>query len=453
MNAPPPPSTQSFVDALYTEFLQRGVSYFFPESRLVVNGPAEEYSAEVTYPARDSTYQFDWLGLRYTLVQSGQPLSPDQKRLLKGIGLVLSTRYRLLQKKDLAAQGFRLFRGQPEDRYVSAFLERAPHLDPQSAAETPDRISSVIEVMRVSALTTYENRRIVTGVLLFGPLPDSCHDEPGRPADALPYTSALTSIRSFHRLSDGLQTMALVDRDGLLVELVDVQNWARPYAAMDLPVPSSARYEAHSRATLCGGHICLVLTPNGEIKIFSQGTQTFRFLDGRWMLTDAMDKYQRWCAAIGDGKLAECLFTAGLNMMEERRGGLFVVLDDATQVEQLVLPGDLVNQIVEQSRLSAVGTKDQLHYLLRGRRVVDLPLSILETVARIDGAIVLGRDSQLLAFGAILRNYLAVDIPQYIAEGSRTTAAIGASRLGKVLKISEDGLMSFYAGGELVWEM
>jgi hypothetical protein len=27
------------------------------------------------------------------------------------------------------------------------------------------------------------------------------------------------------------------------------------------------------RATLCGGHICLALTPNGEIKIFGEGVQ------------------------------------------------------------------------------------------------------------------------------------------------------------------------------------
>ena len=72
--------------------------------------------------------------------------------------------------------------------------------------------------------------------------------------------------------------MALVDREGLMVELVDVAEWARPFADFELPVPSARRYEAHNRATLCGGHVCLVLTPNGEIKIFADGAQVFSFL-------------------------------------------------------------------------------------------------------------------------------------------------------------------------------
>jgi len=40
-----------------------------------------------------------------------------------------------------------------------------------------------------------------------------------------------------------------------------------------------------------------------------------------------------------------------------------------------------------------------------------------------------------------------------ILEGGRTTAAVGASRFGNVLKISEDGLVSYYKDGALVWEM
>jgi len=49
-----------------------------------------------------------------------------------------------------------------------------------------------------------------------------------------------------------------------MVELVDVHEWARPFSELDLPVPTARPYRTHSQATLCGGHICLVLTPNGE---------------------------------------------------------------------------------------------------------------------------------------------------------------------------------------------
>ena len=55
--------------------------------------------------------------------------------------------------------------------------------------------------------------------------------------------------------------------------------------------PTTGRYKTHARATLCDGHVCMILTPNGEMKIFADGVQVFHFLDGRWRLTDAQHKY------------------------------------------------------------------------------------------------------------------------------------------------------------------
>src|SRR4029077_15289986 len=172
--------------------------------------------------------------------------------------------------------------------------------------------------------------------------PDACHSLPSRPTDALPYSSELTSIRSFHRICDGLRTIALVDGRGFMVELVDVQEWAQPFSQIELPVPSARRYRMHCQATLCGGHLCLVLTPNGEIKIFGEGVQLFSFLDGRWHLTDAVSKYEAWESAIGRRDLAARLFSAGLNLAEHRRGGMFVVLESPNQAHQLVSRLDLL---------------------------------------------------------------------------------------------------------------
>jgi hypothetical protein len=38
-------------------------------------------------------------------------------------------------------------------------------------------------------------------------------------------------------------------------------------------------------------------------------------------------------------------------------------------------------------------------------------------------------------------------------EGGRTTAAISASRFGNVLKISEDGMISFFQNGKCIWDI
>jgi hypothetical protein len=69
----------------------------------------------------------------------------------------------------------------------------------------------------------------------------------------------------------------------------------------------------------------------------------------------------------------------------------------------------------------------------------------------VEESIVLDCDGNLLAFVAILRHSPVVAMPDEVAEGSRTAAAIAASQFGIVLKVSEDGRLSFYKSGHCVW--
>jgi hypothetical protein len=436
------------LDALYQQLLRRGVQYFLPSSRLQITGRVRESTPEVVFHATSQAgLSFEWLGSSYALTHPKE-LSDHEHKMVRSIGRFLSTRYKLLFDSE-AALNMPIFGGLTEDRYVSTFLEGRVFGDTRSVATIPDRVSNAIEVLRISALSSYEDKRISTGALLFGTLPDACHKLPSRPSDALPYSSELTSIRSFHRICDGLRTMALVDASGFMVELVDVQEWAQPFSEMELPVPTARRYRTHSQATLCGGHICLVLTPNGEIKIFGEGVQLFSFFDGRWHLTDAASKYQAWEAAIGRKDLAARLFSAGLNLAEHRRGGMFVVLEDPRYARKLVSGADLL----ETDGRERAGAKNQLHYLLQRARVTELSPAVLESIAQIDGSVVLDRDSKLLAFGAILRHRPPVDENEEIGEGGRTAAAIGASQFGDVLMVSEGGQLAFYQKGHCVWTL
>ena len=449
----PVESQGPFVGVLYGELLAQGIRYFLPASILTRIGNVEPIRPVLTsHLTRPDQMQLEWLGGRYTLDSGGRVFTDNETKLLRSIGKVLSMRYDLLFNAESAALSSHVFRGLPEDRYVSAFLEPRRVEVAGRQAGVIDRISEAIEVLRISSLSTYENRRISTGVLLFGSQPDPCHALPDLPAGALPYSTGLTSIRSFHRIGDGLRTIALVNQDGLMVELIDVQEWAQPYGNAELPVPSARRYEIHNRATLCGGHICLILTPNGEIKIFAEGVQVFSFVDGRWRLSDVAEKYRLWTEALREEHLARRLFTVALNLSELRRGGLFVVLHDPEMVRELVSSRDLLTHQngVESPRS---GSKDQLHYLLRSRRVTEMSPLVLETVARIDGSIVLDRNANLLSFGAILRHNRLMDVEEEVSEGGRTTAAIMASEFGSVLKVSEDGQISFYQGGRCIWDL
>jgi hypothetical protein len=433
------------LDVLYGQLLKRGVQYFLPSSQLDVIGRAQDSIQEITVlRTTGCSLHFEWLGHQYALT-NGRPFSDHEQKLLRSIGRFLIARYNLLFNGENAVRNPGIFAGVPEDRYVSAFLDGSVF----DSADLTDRISAAIEVLRISALSSYEDKRISTGALLFGSWPDACHPLPPQPPDALPYSSELTSIRSFHRICDGLRTIALVDRSGLMVELVDVQEWAQPFRDIELPVPSARRYRVHSQATLCGGHICLVLTPNGEIKIFGEGVQLFSFLDGRWHLTDAAWKYAAWETALGDKHLSSRLFSAALNLAEHRRGGMFVVIEDPQKARQLVNGLDLL----ESDRPERAGAKSQLHYLLRGQLVNQLSPMVLESIAQIDGSVVLDRDSNLLAFGAILRHRPPVDQDEEIGEGGRTAAAISASQFGDVLMVSEGGQLSFYQKGHCVWNL
>jgi hypothetical protein len=439
-----------FIEGLYGKLIEGGIRYFFPS----VNFQTLKQKACCTKTlivAENSGNSVELRrGSRY-LLKRDKPFSESEIKLLQCIGAVLDSRYRMAVNATFMEQRSELFRGLTEDRYISAYIDRIPYDEP--VWKEPDRLEDAIEVLRTSSLSTYENRRIATGALLFGKSPDPRHALPDKPSGALRYSPTLTSIRSFHRMSDGLQTLALVDLNGFLVDIIDVKRWAEPYSDIPLPVPSPTRYQDHTRATLCGGHVCMILTPNGEMKIIAAGVQIFCFLDGRWKLTDAKRKYDLWTAAIKNSEFAERLFGAALNLAEHRRGGLFVVIDDPRAARKLVSKTDLLSSLPERGQDRFIGTKDQLHYLLHQKRILDVPIPILETIARIDGAIVMDRSSDLLAFGAILRHQNVAEVHPENIEGGRTTAAIAASQFGSVLKISEDGVISFFQNGKCVWDI
>jgi hypothetical protein len=446
------------LQVLYHEYFERGLRYFLPSARVENLGETEDSSSLELVANVNGTLDLAWLARKYRLQNPRGAFTESEMRITAAIANVMAARYRSFFHHTAGAVQA-LFRGYPEDRFISAFLDPFAYAGDGDSPAANDYIADAIEVLRESSLLTFENRRISTGVLLFGAgpqhRPDICHKPAATSPEAIPYTSQLTSIKSFHRLCDGIQTLFLVNREGLLVDLVDIRDWTCMFNEADLPAPTPSRYRPHCLATMQGGHICMVLTPNGEIKVMEHGVQVFNFLGGRWRVTDVTPKFDVWRENVGSRALAERLMTAALNLAEARRGALFVVLDDAEQASHFVPISELLLGAPQAPRADEhdVGTKDQIHYLLRHRQVLDLAPALLETIAGVDGSLVMDRDSNLLAFGAILRYSQLGAADDQIMEGGRTTAAIGASRFGNVLKVSEDGLVSYYQAGSLIWEI
>jgi hypothetical protein len=246
----------------------------------------------------------------------------------------------------------------------------------------------------------------------------------------------------------------------------------------------------------------MVLTPNQEIKVFAAGVQAFVFAHGRWRVLDPESKFSLWRKAVVNPRLARVLFQTALDLAEERKGGLLVVVSDPAQaVGRLLARHDLLesdrdpvhdhetidadssvrpfslfgvvpdeeaspgeNACVSRDSASISSnalplTKRSIHYLALGSRVTTLDAAVLEALAGLDGALVTDSEARLLAFGAILRHddtsLAGADhaLPIAAAEGARTTAAVSASRFGSVLKISEDGIVSCFLEGVRVWDL
>lgn len=449
------------VAELLVDVFRRDLLSFYPQTKVRPEpGPDGETTAD---PAAGPAFRLveregeppavDLFGNRFRLEpRAGTSFSARDARMIRAVGAVLNLRYHHLFQVGRSSR-MEIYRGGSEDHYVAAFVE--PEVYTPEAIRG-SRVASTLQTLRTAALSTYENRRVSTGVLLLGPRSSSRR----APADALPYGVELTGLKSVHKLCDGERTVFLVDGEGRLIEIVDIARWASGVslgAGADSEVPCARAYAPHARATRVPGDVCVVLSPNQEIKLFADGAQAFAFAHGRWRVLDPAAKFAGWSEAVGRPDLARVLFQTALDLAEARQGALFVVVDRPLDaLGRLIAPHDLVANsdggpppdLLPGDPLA----KRALHYLARGRSVVDLDPPVLEAFAGLDGALVSDRAGRLLAFGAILRHD-AASLGFASAEGARTTAALVASRFGPVLKVSEDGVVSCFLRGARAWDL
>lgn len=444
--------------AHYDTFLQRALRRFFERARLEtepLHSPSSDGRLSIDPTGDPSVLAVRWFGKRYVLrVSHERPFTADEMEFARAIGSVLAARlFAILQPQVLVERGG-LFTGAIEDRYVGAFLN--PGLYADGVPSEADRLAEVIEILRVAALSSYENQPISTGVLLLGTEDDPVEAVPRSERDWPHYTGAMTSIKSFFRLADGLRTVFVVGRDGRLLDIVDVKRWAvEASRGQGLMVPCAQTYAGHARATLRDGHVAVVLSPQREIKVFARGAQLFAFRNADWHLLDLAAKYNLWERAVGAPLLARRLFQIALDLSDAREGALFVVLrDKISSLGQLVRAEDRLDmEPLDVPSDPDTPSRRHLLHVLAGRSATELDPSVLAALATLDGAVVTDPSGQMLAVGAILRHPPSFDGPLGgPVEGARTTAAIAASRYGPVLKVSEDGLITFF-DRERVWDI
>jgi len=454
MSSPPPTLA---VGAAYDSLLQSALRQFFERATLdteVTPSVSSDGRLAIEPSANPAALIVRWFGTRYTLRVPGRwVFTSHEVRLAQSIGAVLAARFSAILNPRIIAERGDLFRGAIEDRYVGAFLDKRAYAIEARQARA-DRVASIIELLRVAALSSYENRPISTGVLLLGTTDDPCRPGVPLPDEGPAYTESLTPIKSFFRLADGMRTVFLANAEGRLLDLIDIERWGNQACRnLSLQVPCAKAFQPHARATLQNGHICVVLSPSREIKVFAEGAELFTFRGAGWHLLDLQAKYRMWAEAVGEDALAMRIFQTALDLADAREGALFVMARDAgTAVAQLVAPADRLDSSHANVPGAEPSRRDLLH-LLAGRSITDLDPNVLAALASLDGAIVMDRAGRLLAAGAILRHPSTADSEKGGAiEGARTTAALAASRFGPVLKVSEDGIITFF-DGERVWDI
>jgi hypothetical protein len=445
------------VGALYDSVLQSALRQFFERASLDTEATPSVSSdgrLSIEPSANPAALIIRWFGTRYTLrVPKRWAFTAHEVRLAQAIGAVLAARYSAILNPRIIAERNDLFRGMIEDRYVGSFLDHRPYAIEAREARA-DRIASVIELLRIAALSSYENRPISTGVLLLGTSNDPCRPEVPLPAGAPSYTEFTTAIKSLFRLADGDRTVFLANSEGRLLDIIDIERWGSQVSRnQTLQVPCAKAYQPHARATLQQGHVCAVLTPSREIKIFAEGAEIFTFRGAAWHLLDLQAKYRLWAESVGDEALAMRIFQTALDLADAREGALFVVArDTARAVAKLVAPADRLDVPHTGAGRQGQPSRRDLLELLEGRSLTDLDPNVLAALASLDGAIVVDQNARLLAAGAILRHPPSDELEAGVVEGARTTAALAASKFGPVLKVSEDGIITFF-DGEKVWDI
>lgn len=444
---PAPPAFAA--SALYDSLLQSALQRFLARATLELEASLTDSSVgTLAIEATDDPCELvlRWFGTRHILhVPRAQPFTAHELRVARAIGEVLSARYQALFDASVLATRADLFQGLIEDRYVAAFLDRRPY-QAGNQRNRADRVAASIEVLRVAALSSYESRAISSGILALGE--GMSHD---RHQSARLYGQPLTAVKSFYRLCDGLRTVFLVGEDGLLVDIIDITRRAReihPMMAVTSPCPSA--YRQHAAATIGTRDACIVLSPSHEIKVFAEGAFVFAFRNAEWHLLDIEAKYAQWLQAVGSRPIAEKLFQCALDMADARQGALLVVLRDADAGRGLVAPVDRLDRPAPDR--DGEGLRRPLHYLLRGRTLDDLDDSVLMALASLDGAMVVDTQGRLIAAGAILLHPHGESGDAWVSEGARTTAAQAAGRLGPVLKVSTDGMITCYDDRRL-WDI
>jgi hypothetical protein len=366
-----------------------------------------------------------------------------RRRVPVGVGSIRRTID--LREKDLAFQVIRALTGTvgaKDPNRASSLTALRPGFDERVVAAHMVSyhnlrldLGDVFATLRRLAEQTYENKSLAFG----------CVIEPRnsvKPLDSASFPRDFVERKRYRALSDGYRTAYRISGRGALLGFVELS--ARQTAGSQYYPEWCEDLAAASRK----GRVALALTRQGDLLVLDNGHLTFTYRFGRWQywnhshLVDLIRNAAR-VQKVAHHQLSgvvRSIYRAALDVSFRRSGGLFVLLRRRKNLHRVVRGGDAIG---DSARDSLDSTFDEALGTLRAQT---MPRCLLAELAGLDGAVVLSNTGDILAHGAILDNQRKGKLQG--SEGSRTKAAIGASHYGLAVKVSSDGDMTVFVGGE-----
>jgi hypothetical protein len=196
------------------------------------------------------------------------------------------------------------------------------------------------------------------------------------------------------------------------------------------------------------GTTAFVVSEAGDLYVIFPNGATFVKSQGRWRYVNYLALLQLFDGLLAK-EIAVSLVRIILDLSYDRLGGLIVILDDPQRISTLVpdhngsnRPNKPLRELAAQLRISDTAER-----------------RILTSGTTVDGAIVLTKEGRVLDVACMVGEPALADcqaagkpnLQRY--SGARSTAAWNASILGTAIKVSEDGPITVFRSGDVIFEL
>lgn len=300
-------------------------------------------------------------------------------------------------------------------------------------------ISNVLEYMVNLASARVEHQELSHGVVIA----PATRGE--RPLFKGVYPADFQVLKRTPLLSDGIRAVLWISPSGEPIGWLSHQYFIKQrkkrtsiqdaYGALDLLETASESLQG----------VSLALNKKGSIIIIENGRALFVRRTGRWRgiiwrsVKDAIGRKH--------GKVAMLLFEAALLLSAREQGGIIGIVSLTPKEIHEKDRVDLARKQIFGKNPMIVYPEWLFHALLPSDDAVQLCAERIATFAAIDGATLFNQTGQLIAYGAALPMHPSG------SEGTRSAAARALSEQGFVIKVSVDGPITLYEGGQEILEV